>query len=290
MATMRAIAAWFNPRRRVVAFALIGWVVVVVVGAGRAPDSDEWIVVPDLGSVLLAVFGLVALAGLAVFVYFRPKQRAGFLPRPKQSPWTWILVAILVVLFAIAFGPRELPELEAGAEPEPALIAEQVDIATGESEAGGTEGSDIAVLLLVFVIVGVALLRSRRRLIGNPTGVADQSAELLEEDLASVIDEATHHLQFTTDPRMAVLAAYASLERALAELGRHRHPAETPTEHLVGVLAAFPLLTSPAVRLGRLYEVARFSDHPITNDDRVRAAEALARARRALVTSAGDPR
>ena len=290
MATMRAIAAWFNPRRRVVVLALVGWVVVVVVGAGRAPDSDEWIVVPDLGSVLLAVFGLVALAGLAMFVYFRPKQRPGFRARPKQSPWAWILVAILVVLFAIVFGPRKLPESEAGAGPAPELIAEQDDFATGESDASGTEGRDIAVLLLVFVIVGVALLRSRRRLIGSPTGVADQSAELLEEDLASVIDEATRHLQLGTDPRMAVLAAYASLERALAERGRRRQPAETPTEHLVGVLAAFPVLASPAVRLGQLYEVARYSDHPITNDDRVSAAEALARSRRALVTLAGDPR
>jgi len=290
MATMRAIAAWFNLRRRVVAFALVGWVVVVVVGAGQAPDSDKWIVVPDLGSVLLAVFGLVALAGLAVFVVFRPKQQAGFSARPKQSPWAWIFVAILVVLFAIVFGPREIPEADEGTEPAPELIAEQVDVASDESEAGGTEGSDIAVLLLVFVIVGVALLRSRRRLITTPTEVAGQSAELLKEDLASVIDEATYHLQFATDPRVAVLAAYDSLERALAERGRRRHPAETPTEHLAGVLAAFPLLTGPAVRLGQLYEVARFSDHPITDDDRVHAAEALARARRALVASAGDPR
>jgi len=228
------------------------------------------------------------LAGLAMLVYFRPKERAGFRPRPKQSPWTWILVAILVVLFAIAFGPRELPEVDAGAEPEPVLIAEQGAIATGEGEGGGTEGSDVAALLLVFVIVGVVLLRSRRRLIGTTTWAADQSTELLEEDLASVIDEATHHLQFATEPRMAVLAAYASLERALAERGRHRHAAETPTEHLAQVLAAFPLLASSAVQLGLLYEVARFSDHPITNDDRDRAAEALARARRALVTLAGD--
>ena len=89
---------------------------------------------------------------------------------------------------------------------------------------------------------------------------------------------------------MAVLAAYASLERALAERDRPRHPAETPTEHLARVLAAFPMVASPAVRLGQLYEVARFSDHPITNNDRNRAGEALARARRALVTLADDPR
>jgi len=290
MATMRAIAAWFNFRRRVVAFALVGWVVVVVVGAGRAPDSDEWIVVPDLGAGLLAVFGLFALTGLAMLVYFRPKHGAGFRPRPKQSLRAWILVGIVVVLIAIAFGPREFPEVEASAEPEPVLIAEQGDIAAGEGEGGGTGGSGIAALLLVFVIVGAVLLRSRHRLIRITTGFADQSTELLDEDLASAIDEAIHQLQSATEPRMAVLAAYASLERALAERGRPRHPAETPTEHLARVLAAFPMVASPAVRLGRLYEVARFSDHPITNNDRNRAGEALVRARRALVTLADDPR
>jgi len=289
MDTMRAIAAWFNLRRRVLALALVGWIGVVVVGAGRAPESDEWIVVPDLGAVVLAVFGLFALTGLAMLVFLRPKHGAGFHPRPKQSLRIWILAGIVVVLVAIAFGPREFPEVEAPAEPEPVLTVEQADIAAAEGEAGGTEGSDIAALLLVFVILGAVLLRSRRRLIRITAGGADHLTDLLEEDLASAIDEATHHLQSATEPRMAVLAAYASLERAVAERGHRRHPAETATEHLARVLAAIPLLVSPAVRLGQLYEVARFSAHPITDDDRNRAAEALARARRSLARLGGDP-
>jgi len=143
-------------------------------------------------------------------------------------------------------------------------------------------------LLLVFVIVGAVLLRSRRRSIRATTGVADQASELLDEDLAAAIDEATDHLQFTADPRVAVLASYASLERAFAERGWRRQPAETPTEYLARVLAAVPLLAAPAVQLGLLYELARFSDHPITDDDRHRAAGALALARSTLVTMTGD--
>ncbi len=288
MATMRAIAAWFNLRRRVIAIALVGWIGVVVVGAGRAPDSDEWISVPDLGAVGVAIFGLFVLVALAMLVFLRPKDRAGFFPRPKQSPWAWVLVAIVVVLVAIAFGPRELPGSGEAGEPGPVLIAEQGDITAGEDEGGGTTGSDVAALLLVFVIVGAVLLRSRRHSIRATTGVADQASELLEEDLAAAIDEATDHLQFTAEPRMAVLASYASLERAFAERGWRRQPAETPAEYLARVLAAVPLLAAPAVQLGLLYELARFSDHPITDNDRQRAAGALNLARSTLVTMADD--
>jgi hypothetical protein len=80
------------------------------------------------------------------------------------------------------------------------------------------------------------------------------------------------------------LAAYASLERALTERGHGRDPAETPTEHLARVLADDPGLAPPAIQLGALYELARFSDREITIDDQHRAAESLDRARHRLAT------
>ena len=58
MAMMRAIAAWFTVRRRVVTAFLLGWVVLVIIGAGRSPPAGQLIVVPDLGNVFLTAFGV----------------------------------------------------------------------------------------------------------------------------------------------------------------------------------------------------------------------------------------
>jgi hypothetical protein len=231
MASIHAIATWFNARRRVVAYALLGWVALIVVGAGRPPAANEWFVVPDLGSVLPAILGALAVIELVLIAYVRPNRyRARRVSRQGLSLLSLLFITTVVVLVALAIGPQEAPE-------EPIL-------------------SEL------------------------PTA----------SNLGPAIDAATQQLRMGPEPRMAVMAAYASHERALAELGHDRHPADTPTEHLAKALAAVPTVAAPSVRLGHLYELARFSAEPITENDRIRAAESLAEARRTLAAStSGTP-
>lgn len=288
MATIRAVATWFNARRRLVALGLFGWVVLIVVGAGDAPDADEWIALPDLSGVLMAVAALLAVIGLVLLVYLRPNLQPALGTRRTQSIRMLLLLAVVIVLLAIAFGPQETDADEAPAEPEPASTVQQQQVGVADDRGGDASQIDVVALLLIGVIAGAVLLRSRRRAAVAAAGIGDEHDEPIETDLGPAIDEATHRLRSGMDPRMAVLAAYAGLERALAERGQHREPAETPTEHMARVLATVPVLTAPAVRLGQLYELARFSDHPISGADRQRAADELAQARRALVALAGD--
>lgn len=291
MATMRAIADWFTTRRRVATAVLLGWVVLVVVGAGRTPTEDEWIAVPNLANIFLVALGVYAVIAIAFLVYFRP-HRTSFRARRSRSLWALLLVTIFLVALAFLFPPPEVTVEEVEPEPEPALTLEGDEFAVTETDRPGASGSDIAALVLISLIVVAVLVRSRMRSAERTEveEVEEVAEELLEEDIGSAFEVATDHLQTETDPRTAVIAAYASLERALAERGYERDPAQTPTEFLADVLAAMPELAGPAVRLGHLYELARFSDHAITNDDRNRAADALARARLDLVSSAGDRR
>ena len=55
--------------------------------------------------------------------------------------------------------------------------------------------------------------------------------------LADVLDETLDDLRAETDPRRAVIAAYARMERALAAYGLPRSPAEAPDEYLQRIFA-----------------------------------------------------
>jgi hypothetical protein len=291
MASIHAIATWFNARRRVVAYALLGWVALIVVGAGRPPAANEWFVVPDLGSVLPAILGALAVIELVLIAYVRPNRyRARRVSRQGLSLLSLLFITTVVVLVALAIGPQEAPE-------EP-ILSELPTASTSQPEGTGVagersvdgQGRDIATLLLIFVIAGALLVRSARRTARSPSRQQSGSEEMHEADLGPAIDAATQQLRMGPEPRMAVMAAYAGLERALAKLGHDRHPADTPTEHLAKALAAVPTVAAPSVRLGHLYELARFSAEPITEDDRIRAAESLAEARRTLAAStSGTP-
>ena len=54
---------------------------------------------------------------------------------------------------------------------------------------------------------------------------------------AAAVDESLDDLRAEPDPRRAVIAAYARLERVLAAHGLPRKPAEAPLEYLGRMLA-----------------------------------------------------
>ena len=286
MAMMRAIATWFTVRRLVVTAFLLGWVVLVIVGAGRAPAADQLIVVPDLGNVVLAALGVYAVLAFVMLLYLRP-TRTHVRSRKTRGIRTLLVITIFLVVLAIVFPPTELSEVEEEPEPEPTVTQQVDDVAIVDDDRPGASSTDIAALALILLVIAAVLVRNRRRTASPGTNVEDIPDEALEAEIGSAFEQATDHLLLESDPRKAVMVAYASLEQALVKNGYLRDPAQTPTEYLASVLAAMPSLAGPAVRLAHLYELARFSDHAITNDDRDRAADALAQARLDLGSSIG---
>jgi hypothetical protein len=132
------------------------------------------------------------------------------------------------------------------------------------------------VVALAATGVGTAayfLVRRRRPRDKN----ADDDA--LSADLAAMLDDTLEDLLAEPDPRRAVIAAYARMERSLAAHGVPRHEAEAPLEYLDR--AARSLDTRhPAARrllfeLTHLFERAKFSAHTVDRTMRDDAIETL---------------
>ena len=97
-----------------------------------------------------------------------------------------------------------------------------------------------------------------------------------------MLDAALEPLREPTDPRAAVIEAYARMEQVLAsrELGR-RIP-EAPREYLTRVLRRQGMPERSLTSLTELFEEARFSAHPIPTSASARARSELETARAAL--------
>ena len=108
------------------------------------------------------------------------------------------------------------------------------------------------------------------------------------EAARDAVEAAIGALETTTDPRSAVIAAYAAMERALAAHGIVRSPAEAPREYLRRVLAASRGSDREARTLTGLFEEARFSPHPVSARVRDLALSALSSLHARLRTGAAQ--
>ena len=84
------------------------------------------------------------------------------------------------------------------------------------------------------------------------------------------------------DARNAIVAAWQRFEVQGAAAGVGRQPWETSSEYALRILDLVSADAGATHRLARLYREARFSDHPITEEHRARALDALAVIRRSL--------
>jgi hypothetical protein len=84
------------------------------------------------------------------------------------------------------------------------------------------------------------------------------------------------------DPRNAIVAMWLRFEVQGDAAGVGRRPWETSSEYAIRILDLVSADSGAVNRLAGLYREARFSDHPITEDHRTEALQALAGIRRGL--------
>jgi Domain of unknown function (DUF4129) len=130
------------------------------------------------------------------------------------------------------------------------------------------------VALAALVAIAVAQLLAERRRRRPPRTPAERLVELLDDTLDDLEGE--------PDPRRAVIAAWARMERGLAAAGLPRHPAEAPFEYAARVLKSARASPASVHRLTGLFERAKFSHHPVGQADRDQAIAALRAVRREL--------
>lgn len=104
---------------------------------------------------------------------------------------------------------------------------------------------------------------------------AARDEEALAEQLVVVLDETLDDLRAESDPRRAVIAAYARLERVLAAHGAARRRAETPDEYLARVLGELAVDAEAVRRLTDLFSWAKFSQHAVDIAMKGEAIDAL---------------
>jgi Domain of unknown function (DUF4129) len=130
-------------------------------------------------------------------------------------------------------------------------------------------GSAAALLLVAPAAVVVRRRRARR---ARQAVVPDAAARVGSGLRRSLAD-----LESERDPRLAVQRAYARMEESLGEIELSRAPDETPTEFTARVLRVLGASVASASDLTGLFEIARFSDHPMGEDDRRRAIASVRR-------------
>ena len=147
-------------------------------------------------------------------------------------------------------------------------------------------------VLIVLGVLAVAIAgwviahRARRRSL-------PPMPESLYPALTDVFEETLDDLRAETDPRKAVIGAYARMERTLGAYGLPRLPAEAPEEYLRRIFADLEVSRRSVSRLTSLFAWAKFSGHDVAPEmkqeaiaaleavgNELRAAEMLAEARR----------
>jgi hypothetical protein len=138
----------------------------------------------------------------------------------------------------------------------------------------------VLVLALLLVVAGAIVVAMRRRPAAAPAPPLRRLAPQPEpEEIArrfySLLDDTLDDLRADADPRRAVIAAYARMERGLGTLGIERLPSETPLVYLARVLERLSVSDAAARALTDLFERAKFSPAPVGEEMKRDAVDAL---------------
>ncbi len=267
----------------------------------RPPSSPAALIV-----VIAMVCAAVVIIGFAIVARLRDRTprpaSAGDLPsspgttgRPNWR-FSFIVLALaigwllLVLLLMQLGGPSDQPLSDAPTAPE--TTTQAPDTARSEPADDEPEPDTNVIgylippmlILMVLVVVGTAVASRRQRAgagqyrlddDGGPVAATPTAGESLvraaEVGLAEIGDR-------TRDPREAIIACYAAMERELTRVpGAVPQDCDTPSEVLARAVDNRALRADSATELVELFEEARFSPHVMTEEHRDAAVRVLER-------------
>jgi hypothetical protein len=241
-------------------------------GSGRGRPSYPADLIDSL--LLLVFLAMVAAGALAVFSLW-PGLRLDSQRRRRGGSFSLILpMAAVLALWLL----RDLLGLGEGGpdDPPPSTLPapSTLEVPDPPPSSGVVPWIVAGIALAAMVAVVAAQLAADRRRRQPPRTPAERLVDLLDDTLEDLGRE--------PDPRRAVIAAWARMERGLAAAGLPRHPAEAPFEYAGRVLEAALARPASVHRLTGLFERAKFSRHRIGEGDREQAIAALRAVRRDL--------
>jgi hypothetical protein len=238
-------------------------------GSGRGRPHYPADLVDSL--ILLLLLAMLAAGVLAAIAFWTDRRMIGRRPRRGGNFSLLLPMAAVVLLWLF----RDLFGLGGGGDDPP--ITTLPDQSTQDAVAPPADPGVVPLLvaglaLAAMVGLAVAQLLADRRRRRPPRTPAERLVELLDDTLED--------LEREPDPRAAVIAAWARMERGLAAVGLPRHPAEAPFEYAGRVLESALARPASVHRLTGLFERAKFSRHAVGEDDRHQAIAALRAVRR----------
>jgi uncharacterized protein DUF4129 len=237
-----------------------------------------------------ALTGTIGLAALALFAW-TAVLKAPY-PAPWSAPWqvgtaarasaagnAAIRFGALVAIAALLAWPYSMAiEGIPSQTPIPEPTPPQHQITAAPPGSGFTFSlPDLTWLWIAIASMGLACLvvlalRAIHRRLTPTVGAElqkgpDTSGSWADEGLREVLSE--------SDPRRAILACYAVMERRLSRLGIQRRPGETALEYARRLLTESGAPPKSVGVLTDLFHLAGYSGHPIDEPMRLRAIESL---------------
>ena len=278
-----------DPRTRftralLLATAAVALVALVAVAAGgyRLGGSNSTHASPYAVDVILTVviaLYLIAAVGVVVVMFWSGLELRRMPRQQTKRQRTLRTVAILVGMAILVTVAANRYHWRAHPRPQ----NQQTPAATGKGTGKHAKDSSakakqqpqlrLAPFLAVLGAGGIAVAafviaeRRRRRRLPKDWAVTEVLSDVLEETLDD--------LRAEPDPRRAVIAAYARMERSLAAHGIARRRFEAPHEYLHRVLSEVSGGRLAATRLTALFERARFSPHEVGENMKASAIEAI---------------
>ena len=238
---------------------------------GTAGRAHLPAIVGDVLGVVLVV--LVCAGGMLAWMLAALKGAEQRASRGGRSSLVTVLVGTTVAVVAIAAVVALLGS-EGRRSPAPAGVAGGKSGGAAPLKArDGSVNLDWLVIAAAVGALGVVAggLVVRRRLAQADLEPATGAPAGLARALADSIDE----IERESDPRRAVIRAYARMEHGLGDAGLPRARHETPFEFVSRALQRLSVSAASAHGLAELFERARFSLHPIDRVGKQAAIGAL---------------
>jgi hypothetical protein len=266
-------------------------IVLLLLAAVSTPEAFIWlrhvgvtkVVLPDtpfVANYLLAALSLSFVIAALILRITMVSRRTTNL-RAQKTPWWSRLVsfAVIVLILRIAvsseFIRQRLNDLtQRFAQPTPTATASVTPgsaVPHVTSRPLGVALTIALALILALAVAGIVFLLARVK--------GEVAPPLPDDPLVGVLDAGIDDLRRIADPRQAVIACYARMERLMSSSGIPRLLSDTPTEFLARVLQHRSVSAASAVRLTTLFERAKFSPHQVDEQMREEALDALQQVR-----------
>lgn len=230
-----------------------------------------------------AVTGASAVASVVFFVILIRLRRKQRRRRTEAMPLPWwgrmlgVLLALAVIggPIVLIFRALDHPRRGLAAPPLPVFLRNHPN----HTVAVNTSSNWAFVAGMAFAVAAliIAAVLARRQQAADDWPAGRPAKPDRKPSLRAALSAGTAALRDVTDPRAAIIACYAAMERSLAGAGAAPAAADTPDEVLARAASSGLIRSAAAGELTGLFRQARYGHRDMAETERAAAQGALTR-------------